>query len=118
MPHAVPVCFALVGEAAYVVLDGKPKRVAPRALARVRNILANPRAALVVDRYDDTDWSRLGWVMLRGGARIIEPGPEHARALDALRARYPQYREMALSDSPMIALDIAKVTAWGDLGIA
>jgi len=113
MPHVVPVCYALVDRTLYVVLDEKPKRVAARALKRVRNILANPRAALVVDHYEDADWSRLGWEMARGQAEIVEPGEEHAAALRALRGRYPQYLSMDLDQSPMIALRIEKITRWG-----
>jgi len=113
MPHVVPVCYALVDRTLYVVLDEKPKRVAARALKRVRNILANPRAALVVDHYEDADWSRLAWVMARGQAEIVEPGEELAAALRALRGRYPQYLSMDLDQSPMIALRIEKITRWG-----
>lgn len=115
IPHVVPVCYALVGGSLYVVLDEKPKRVTARRLKRVRNILANPRAALVVDHYEDTDWGRLGWVMARGQAAIIEPGEEHARALRELRRRYPRYSSMDLDQSPMIALRIEKLTSWGRL---
>ncbi|MEL0114438.1 MAG: TIGR03668 family PPOX class F420-dependent oxidoreductase [Rickettsiales bacterium] len=113
MPHVVPVCYALHDETLYVALDEKPKRAAARSLKRVRNIEANPRAALVVDHYDDKDWSRLGWVMARGSAEIIEPGPEHAEALAALRRRYSQYRDMTLEENPIIALRIERVTGWG-----
>ena len=115
MPHVVPVCYALAGETVHIVLDEKPKRVDARALKRVRNILANPRAALVADHYDDTDWSRLGWVMLRGTAAILEGGAEHAAALDRLRQRYAQYRAMALDKRPVIALRVERATSWGDL---
>ena len=115
MPHVVPVCYALLDRTLYVVLDEKPKNVAARGLKRVRNILANPRAALVVDHYEDADWSRLGWVMALGAARIIEPGAEHATALRGLRDRYPQYLSMDLDRSPMIALRIEKITRWGQL---
>ncbi len=114
-PHVVPVCFALVGESAYVVLDAKPKTVAPRALKRARNVVENPRAALVADRYDDRDWSRLGWVMLRGPAELLEAGPERDRAVEALRARYAQYRAMELDGRPAIALRAERVASWGDL---
>ncbi len=115
MPHVVPVCYALGAETLYIVLDEKPKRAAVRDLKRVRNIRVNPRAALVVDHYDDADWTRLGWVMARGPAEIIEPGAEHTDALVALRRRYPQYRAMALEQNPMIALRIASLTSWGRL---
>ena len=63
-PHVVPVCFSIEGEALYITIDAKPKRTGV-PLKRLRNIAENPSAAVVVDRYDD-DWTRLGWVMLRG----------------------------------------------------
>jgi coenzyme F420-0:L-glutamate ligase/coenzyme F420-1:gamma-L-glutamate ligase len=116
MPHVVPVCYALDRDAIHVVLDEKPKRVEPRALKRVRNILKNPNAALVVDRYDDQNWSQLGWIMLRGRAEIVEPGPERAVAIALLRSRYSQYRSMNLEECPMITLRIERVADWGVLG--
>jgi PPOX class probable F420-dependent enzyme len=113
MPHVVPVCYALAGEAVYVTIDEKPKR-RDIPLKRVRNILENPRFAFVVDRWDE-DWTRLGWVMLRGPAEILESGPEHDRAQTLLRERYPQYRAMALEELPVLALRIATVASWGNL---
>jgi PPOX class probable F420-dependent enzyme len=112
-PHVVPVCFALLDGTVYSVLDAKPKRIPGRSLRRVRNVLANPRAALVVDTYDE-DWTRLGYVLVTGTTRLLEPSdPEHAPALAALRAKYPQYRAMPLASQPMIALDPTTVVAWG-----
>jgi PPOX class probable F420-dependent enzyme len=83
-------------------------------LKRLRNIMANPRAAFIADRYDE-DWSRLGWVMLRGAAEILDAGAEHDRAQALLRTRYPQYRSMQIEDLPVIALRVARVTTWGTL---
>jgi PPOX class probable F420-dependent enzyme len=116
-PHVVPVCFALVGETVYVSIDEKPKKSDdPRRLRRLRNIAANPRVAIVADVYDDADWSRLGFVLLRGVARMVEPAAEeHAEATRVLRAKYPQYQAMALDDRPLIAADIISVTTWGRL---
>jgi len=113
MPHVVPVCFALDGASLYVTIDEKPKR-RDRPLKRVRNILDNPAAAFVVDRYDE-DWRRLGWVMLRGRAEILEQGVEHDRAQALVAGRYPQLRAMRLADLPVIALRIARAASWGDL---
>jgi PPOX class probable F420-dependent enzyme len=114
--HVVPVCFALLDETVYVAIDDKPKRVdQPRRLRRLRNILENPRVAMVADVYDDRDWARLGFVLLHGTARVLDDGPEHARAIEVLRAKYPQYRDMALEARPVIAADIRRVTAWGQL---
>lgn len=68
---------------------------------------------LLVDVYDAADWRRLRYTQLRGGARIIEPGGDgHARALTLLRARYPQYRTMALEERPVIAIDVDRVVSW------
>ncbi len=83
-----PFCFAVVvgdGPAAVVtVLDEKPKDVPDRELGRVRDILASPDVAIVADEYQE-DWSRLGWVHLRGTAGIVEPGaPAHNLSMAAL----------------------------------
>jgi PPOX class probable F420-dependent enzyme len=112
-PYLVPVCFALAETSLYITIDQKPKR-RDRPMKRVRNILENPRAAFVVDRWDE-DWARLGWVILRGPAEILDSGVEHDRAHDLLRKRYEQYRSMNLADLPVIALRISHVASWGDL---
>src|SRR5579884_2563726 len=99
LPHVIPVCYAVDGAALYITVDEKPKR-RDRPLKRVRNILQNPQAAFVADRWDE-DWRRLGWVMLRGPAEILDDGAEHDRAQALLRARYPQYRAMDLAGLPV-----------------
>jgi PPOX class probable F420-dependent enzyme len=108
-PHVVPVCFAVADEVVYSVIDEKPKRT--QRLRRVRNVEERGRAALVVDHYEE-EWSRLGWVMLRGAATVLEPGEEHGRALELLRARYPQYRAMALEDAPVLRLAVERANEW------
>jgi PPOX class probable F420-dependent enzyme len=112
-PHVVPVCFACTDTTIFITIDAKPKGEAA-GLKRIRNIIANPQAAFIVDRYDE-DWSRLGWVMLRGAAEILDEGAEHDRAQALLRARYQQYRSMPIEALPVIALRIARVTTWGNL---
>lgn len=113
-PHVVPVCFALSESSVYITIDRKPKREGARALKRLRNIAENPAVALVADHYEE-DWSRLAWVMLRGRAEILHEGREHDRAQELLRARYPQYRDMALAALPVIAIRVARVASWGKL---
>jgi PPOX class probable F420-dependent enzyme len=114
-PHLIPVCYGVDEATLYITVDEKPKRQ-DIPLKRVRNILENPQAAFVVDRYDE-DWRRLGWVMLRGAAEILESGPEHDRAQALIVARYPQLRAMRIADLPVIALRIARATDWGDLSV-
>jgi PPOX class probable F420-dependent enzyme len=115
MPHLVPVCFVVSEGALYITIDQKPKRDV-RTLKRLRNLAENPVAAFVADRWDE-DWSRLGWVMLRGPAEILADCAEHDRAQELLRSRYPQYRGMDLDALPVIAIRIERVTSWGDLSL-
>lgn len=102
-PHVVPIVFVLEGDTLYTAVDDKPKRT--RELQRLRNIEANPRVEVLVDHYDE-DWSRLWWVRLRGTARVVED----ARAVELLRAKYPQYREAELG--PVIAVDVEGRSEW------
>ena len=115
VPHVVPVCFALAGTNVYITIDDKPKRQRNKPLKRLRNIAENRFISFVVDRYDDHDWSRLGWVMLRGQADILHSGAEHAEAQRLLRRRYVQLNEMAIERHPVIAIRIEHATSWGSL---
>ena len=112
-PSVVPVCFALAAETLYITIDEKPKGD-PLRLRRLRNLAENPTAAVVADRYDE-DWTRLGWVLVRGPAEILTAGEEHERAQALLRGRYPQLARMAITALPVIALRIARASGWGDL---
>jgi PPOX class probable F420-dependent enzyme len=72
--------------------------------------------ALVMDRYAE-DWSRLGYVLVRGRATLMHPSdPAHAPALLLLRERYQQYRTMALEERAVIAILPYRVVSWGSLG--
>ncbi len=114
-PSVVPFCYAVLnGEDPVVVsvLDEKPKRVTDANLARVRNIQSSPAVSFVVDKYDE-DWSRLAFVQVRGHAAVIEPGAEiHARAVAALRAKYPQYAAMAIEERPLIVIADLRGHSW------
>ena len=116
IPHVVPVCFAIWQGTLYITIDEKPKRVAGAVLKRVRNIERNPMVAIMVDRYDE-DWTRLGWVMLRGPAEILRAGAEHDRAQELLRSRYRQLAAMRIAERPVIAVRLERVTSWGDLSV-
>ena len=116
-PHVVPVCFALDGASLYITIDEKPKRAGGRPLKRLRNLMDNPATAFVADRYDE-DWTRLGWVMLRGRAEVLSEGAEHRDAQALLRSRYGQLNAMRIEDLPVIAVRIERVTSWGKLSVA
>ena len=117
IPHVVPVCFTISQGSLYITVDQKPKRVTGTALKRVRNIERNPMVAIVVDQYDE-DWTRLGWVMLRGRAEILRAGTEHERAQELLRARYSQLAAMQIAELPVIAVRLERLTRWGNLSVS
>jgi len=115
-PHVVPVCFAAADSSLYITIDEKPKRRADAKLKRVQNIEQNPEVAFLTERYDD-DWTRLGWVMLRGHAEILTSGAEHDRAQALLRSRYPQLANMQITGLAVIAIRVERVTSWGNLDL-
>lgn len=105
-PHLVPVCFAIVGGEIVSAVDQKPK--SGRELARVRNVRARASATLLLDRWDE-DWTRLGWVMVAGAARISPPG----FGVSELSARYEQYEEQPpLGDVIVIRPDSIRWWMW------
>ena len=111
-PHVVPLVFVLLerdgGLVAYWVVDEKPKR--SRRLQRLRNIEANPSVEILVDEYSD-EWQRLWWVRAAGTGRMVRSRSEREAALDALRAKYPQYA-ITPPAGPVVAVDIERVTGW------
>jgi PPOX class probable F420-dependent enzyme len=112
-PSVVPVCFVLIGETVYQAIDDKPKSVDPERLRRVKNVRANPWAALLIDHYVE-DWRRLWWVLLRGRARVVDRGPEQQRAIVALRKKYAQYRTTVplAADALVLAIDLTRTRLW------
>lgn len=116
-PHIVPVCFAYDGKVFYSAVDRKPKRVSPERLARLKNIRAVSRVALLIDQYDE-DWTQLWYVLIRGKANLIPNSArqERARAIRRLRAKYPQYAgEMLTDDAPIIRITPERTTFWGKI---
>jgi PPOX class probable F420-dependent enzyme len=117
-PHIVPMVFALAGEKGsggtiYSAVDAKPKR--STALRRLANLSANPRAAVLVDHYED-DWNALWWVRADGTGRILDPAEPEARdAIARLAARYPQYRENP-PRGPVVAIDVERWSSWSAAG--
>jgi PPOX class probable F420-dependent enzyme len=112
VPHVIPICYALVGDLCYFVVDEKPKR-SRTALKRLRNIAVNPRVALVIDDYDD-DWNRLTFLLVHGTAVAVTDRNEYRTALEALRARYPQYHSMPLAfdTHPMVRITPRRSHLW------
>lgn len=110
-PHIVPIVFALAGETIYSVVDAKPKRTTE--LRRLQNVTANPRASVLADHYDDTDWDALWWARADGTARVLGlDESEAASAVELLARRYPQQRPQG----PVLAVDVKRWSGWAARG--
>src|SRR5215472_7958898 len=83
--HLVPVVYVVDGDTWY-----SPSDAGPRPVKRLRNVLADPRASILIDDYDES-WSRVWWVRLRGRGRMAESAAETGRARRLLAAKYPQF---------------------------
>jgi PPOX class probable F420-dependent enzyme len=121
-PRLVPICFVIEEHAMDVPrihvwspLDAKPKRSGDvRHLARVRDIAARPQVTLLFERWSE-DWSRLAWSRADGLATLVEPtddGEAHRRAVEALRGKYPQYRDQPIDHLPMIRIAVTGTSRW------
>ena len=105
----VPICLVLIEDVVWSPLDEKPKSTSDLLdLARVRDITRDPRVTLLVDRWSE-DWSELGWLRVEGSAAVVESDPS---AVEALRAKYPQYRGHDLESRPMIRITIEHALSW------
>jgi PPOX class probable F420-dependent enzyme len=112
-PLVVPVCYAFDGRAWYSAIDGKPKRATERPLRRIRNIAENPRVSVLIDHYEE-DWGRLRYVILQGAASTLSDGPEYARAVDLLRAKYRQYATVPVGGPGQVIIRVTpdSVVEW------
>ena len=106
-PRLLPVTYALAGGCIWSAIDHKPKRAAEPA--RLRYLRRRPEAAVCVDHFEE-DWTRLAWVQLIGTVDVI--GADDGRfGLDALVARYEQYRERE-PGGPLLRLTPERALCW------
>jgi PPOX class probable F420-dependent enzyme len=105
---AVPACFVFDGRRVAIPVDlVKPKTTT--ALQRVDNLDADPRAALLCDRWDPDDWSRLWWVR----ATLVRVGVDDSIRMalsPLLAAKYRQYRQQPFAD--VMVFEVAGLTGW------
>lgn len=105
-PLVVPVCFVFDGELLWSPIDAKPKST--RRLRRVRNLEANPRAALLVDHYEE-DWRRLWWVLVHCRGEVTQRAA--GEVFDRLREKYPQYHEVEPGPE-LLRLTPQRLSCW------
>jgi len=118
-PHLVPIVFVALDGAIYSPIDGKPKSNV--TLQRIRNVAADARVSLLLDRYDD-DWDRLWWVRIEANASVVkEPEPAAlAQIVAALRSKYPQYASVGVfAGTPtLLRLQPTRHNAWSSGPVA
>jgi PPOX class probable F420-dependent enzyme len=108
-PRVLPVTFAVAGDALWSAVDHKPKTSSSAELARVRWLRQRPASSLTVDFYDD-DWERLAWVQVIGTTAVLEAA-DQPDAVEALTARYPQYRDRPPA-GPLLRLAPDRIVCW------
>lgn len=118
-PHVVPIVFVALDGAIYSPVDGKPK--SSGTLQRIRNVAADARVTLLLDRYDD-DWDRLWWVRIEANASVVtEPEPAALQQIvAALRGKYPQYAtvDVFAGVPTLLRLQPTRHTAWSSRPVA
>jgi PPOX class probable F420-dependent enzyme len=111
-PRLVPICYVVVDHVLWSPLDEKPKATDdPRALARVRDILARPEVAILVDRWSE-DWTELARLRISGRATLVEGGDVPPAVIAALRAKHPQYRDHDPGNRPALRIEVVAATDW------
>lgn len=105
----VPCTFAIDDRVLVTAVDHKPKSTLD--LKRLENVRLYPEVTLLVEHYDDADWTRLWWVRVRGHAAVHEQGAVWQKAVDLLVARYSQYEQMP-PVGPAIVIDRTEITGW------
>ena len=107
VPHVVPVCHVLV--------DGRVYFASGTEGRKVKNLEANPQAAVVVDVYSEA-WGGLRGVMVQGQAALIARGPRFRKIRRLLYEKYVQYPDDAAldeSDSVIVEVTPTHVFTWG-----
>lgn len=104
---AVPAVYAVHGRRLGVPIDEvKPK--SSQRLQRLRNLEVDPRATLLIERWDHDDWSDLWWV--RAELLWQSDAQDHELFGSILADRFHQYRDRPFST--MLVFEIGAVSGW------
>ncbi len=113
-PDPQPVVFAVSDDGHLGVPIDKVKPKASSRLQREDNLEADPRGALLVERWDAEDWSRLWWV--RADTEHVPDPPASVvdDLADRLARTVPEY-----ADKPfhrVLVCRIVRITGWAAAG--
>lgn len=107
---AVPVAFALDTDGLVGVPVDVIKPKASTRLQRERNLEADPRATILVEKWDADDWSQLWWVRASLRFRPQATADQQAVLGDLLEARYSQYKGQPFAR--VLVFEILGLTGW------
>lgn len=107
---AVPVVYAVDDDGYVGVPVDLVKPKASLRLQRERNLEADPRATLLVEHWDRSDWSRLWWVRAELRWQRATPASRAAALAARLAERYPQYQDQPFAR--VLVLHIVGVVGW------
>ena len=101
-PHVVPVCFIFHEGFLYIATDYDTRKY--------KNILKNPRVALVIDVYRPNRG-----ISIEGEAEILERGEEFKRVLDLFYEKFDWVRKdpWGEGEAPFIKIKPLKKVSWG-----
>jgi len=103
----VPICAVATAGRIYFASDGRSRKV--------RNLRANPHAALAFDRYSE-NWKQLAGVMVVGTSTIIDQGAAFRRARQALYRKYRSYARVSPiqeGESVIVCITPTNSYSWG-----
>ncbi len=105
----VPCMYVVDGDLVAIPIDTVKDKASTR-LERERNLEADPRAALLVEHWNPTNWSALWWV--RAQLRhVTNPEASRIEVLEqALASRIDQYRERPFAR--LLVLEIVDLIGW------
>lgn len=107
---AVPVVYALDHEGHLGVPIDTVKDKSTTRLQRERNLEADRRATLLIERWDPDDWSSLWWVRVEL-SWLADPDADRTATVAArLAERYPPYRTQPFAR--VLVFRIVGLTGW------
>lgn len=108
-PDLLPVVYVTCEEHLTIPID-KVKSKSTDKLQRETNLTRDPRAALLVEQWDDADWSRLWWVRA-DLVYLVDPSPAIVDALtERLAAAVPQYGSKPFHR--ILVFRVTRVSGW------
>mgnify|MGYP000008457164 FL=1 len=107
---SVPAVYAIDEDGYLGIPIDRVKPKTSTKLQRKSNLEIDPRATLLVDKWDDIDWGQLWWVRAHLEWQGESQSSRAATLSSLLAQRYPQY-----SDEPferILVFRIAAITGW------